>query len=286
MGGVRTIVAGGVAFGDSTSLPLIAGPCVIESADHAAAMARALRDITARCGVPFVFKASYDKANRTSIKSFRGPGLAEGLQILAALKADLNVPVLTDIHEPAQAAPVAEVADILQIPALLARQTDLVVAAAATGRPVNLKKGQFMAPLDMRHAVAKATASGNEQVIVTERGTLFGYRDLVVDFRSFPQLRSLGCPVVFDVTHSVQMPGGGDGASSGRPEFIEPLAAAGVAAGIDGLFLEVHDDPARARSDGANALPLDQLEPLLRRLLAIAEASRRSFAAVGVGDRR
>ena len=286
MGSVRTVAAGGVAFGDGTSLPLIAGPCVIESGEHAAAMAAALRDITSRCGVPFVFKASYDKANRTSIRSFRGPGLAEGLRILSAIKADLGVPVLTDIHEPAQAAPVAEVADIVQIPALLARQTDLLVAAAATGRTVNLKKGQFMAPLDMRHAVAKATAAGHDQVIITERGTLFGYRDLVVDVRSFPQLRSLGYPVVFDVTHSVQMPGGGDGASTGRPEFIEPLAAAGVAAGIDALFLEVHDDPASARSDGANALPLDRLEPLLQRLAAISEASHRRLAATAAGENR
>lgn len=286
MGSVRTVAAGGIAFGDGASLPLIAGPCVIESGEHAAGMAAALRDITSRCGVPFVFKASYDKANRTSIGSFRGPGLAEGLRILSAIKADLGVPVLTDIHEPAQAAPVAEVADIVQIPALLARQTDLLVAAAATGRTVNLKKGQFMAPLDMRHAVAKVTAAGHDQVIVTERGTLFGYRDLVVDVRSFPQLRSLGYPVVFDVTHSVQMPGGGDCASTGRPEFIEPLAAAGVAAGIDALFLEVHDDPASARSDGANALPLDRLEPLLQRLVAISEASHRPLAATGAGESR
>ncbi len=281
---MRTVAAGGVTFGDSKPLPLIAGPCVIESAQHAATMAQSLRDVTRRCGVPFVFKASYDKANRTSIESFRGPGLAEGLRILAAIKASLGVPILTDIHEPAHAAPVAEVADIVQIPALLARQTDLVVAAAATGRTVNLKKGQFMAPLDMQNAVAKATASGHDRVILTERGTLFGYRDLVVDFRSFPLLRSLGCPVVFDVTHSVQSPGGGGSASTGRPEFIEPLATAGVAAGIDGLFLEVHDDPARARSDGANALPLDRLEPLLRRLTAIAEACHRPRVATGARD--
>lgn len=283
---MRTVAAGGVAFGDGASLPLIAGPCVIENGEHAAAMARALREIARRCGVPFVFKASYDKANRTSIRSFRGPGLADGLRILAAIKANLGVPVLTDIHEPAQAAPVAEVADIIQIPALLARQTDLIVAAAATGRTINLKKGQFMAPLDMQHAVAKATAAGHDRVIITERGTLFGYRDLVVDMRAFPQLRSFGYPVVFDVTHSVQAPGGGDGASTGRPEFIEPLAAAGVAAGIDGLFLEVHDDPARARSDGANALPLDRLEPLLQRLLAISEASHRPLAASSAEDGR
>ncbi len=281
---MRTVTVGGITFGGGGPLPLIAGPCVIESAGHAAAMARALRGIAARCGVPLVFKASYDKANRTSIAGFRGPGLAEGLKILEAIKADLDLPVLTDIHEPSQAAPVAEVADILQIPALLARQTDLIAAAAATGRPINLKKGQFMAPLDMRHAIAKATAGGNDQVIVTERGTSFGYHDLVVDVRSFPQLRSLGCPVVFDVTHSVQMPGVGDGASSGRPEFIEPLAAAGVAAGVDGLFLEVHDDPAHARSDGANALPLARLEPLLQRIGAIAEAARRPLAAAGTGE--
>ena len=247
-------------------------------------MARALRGIASRCGVPFVFKASYDKANRTSIRGFRGPGLAEGLKILAAIKAELHLPVLTDIHEPSQAEPVAEVVDILQIPALLARQTDLISAAAATGRPINLKKGQFMAPLDMRHAIAKATATGNDQLIVTERGTSFGYHDLVVDVRSFPQLRSLGCPVVFDVTHSVQMPSGGGEASSGRPEFIEPLAAAGVAAGVDGLFLEVHDDPAHARSDGANALPLERLEPLLQRIGAIAEAARGPLAATGAGE--
>ena len=281
---MRTVTVGGITFGGGGPLPLIAGPCVIESAGHAAAMARALRGIAARCGVPLVFKASYDKANRTSIAGFRGPGLAEGLKILEAIKADLDLPVLTDIHEPSQAAPVAEVADILQIPALLTRQTDLIAAAAATGRPINLKKGQFMAPLDMRHAIAKATAGGNDQVIVTERGTSFGYHDLVVDVRSFPQLRSLGCPVVFDVTHSVQMPGVGDGASSGRPEFIEPLAAAGVAAGVDGLFLEVHDDPAHARSDGANALPLARLEPLLQRIGAIAEAARRPLAAAGTEE--
>lgn len=281
---MRTVTARGVTFGGGRPLPLIAGPCVIESAEHAAGMARALRGITARCGVPFVFKASYDKANRTSIRGFRGPGLAEGLKILAAIKAELDLPVLTDIHEPSQAEPVAEVVDILQIPALLARQTDLITAAAATGRPINLKKGQFMAPLDMRHAIAKATAAGNDQVVVTERGTSFGYHDLVVDVRSFPQLRSLGCPVVFDVTHSVQMPSGGDGASGGRPEFIEPLAAAGVAAGVDGLFVEVHDDPAHARSDGANALPLERLEPLLQRIGAIAEAARRPLAATGAGE--
>lgn len=281
---MRTVTAKGVTFGGGRPLPLIAGPCVIESAEHAAGMARALRGITARCGVPFVFKASYDKANRTSIRGFRGPGLAEGLKILAAIKAELDLPVLTDIHEPSQAEPVAEVVDILQVPALLARQTDLITAAAATGRPINLKKGQFMAPLDMRHAIAKATAAGNDQVVVTERGTSFGYHDLVVDVRSFPQLRSLGCPVVFDATHSVQMPSGGDGASSGRPEFIEPLAAAGVAAGVDGLFIEVHDDPAHARSDGANALPLERLEPLLQRIGAIAEAARRPLAATGAGE--
>lgn len=267
--GVPTVSAGAVVFGNQHPLALIAGPCVIESASHAIELAHAIGEVAVRCRTPFVFKASYDKANRTSLTSFRGPGLARGLEVLATIKERIGCPILTDIHEPAQAAPAAEVADILQIPAFLCRQTDLIVSAAATGRAVNLKKGQFLGPLDMRHAIAKVTASGNDRVLVTERGTTFGYQNLVVDMRALPQLRSLGWPVVYDVTHSLQLPGGGDGVTAGQSEYIEPLAAAGVAAGVDGVFLEVHERPAAARSDGQNALPLARLEPLLERLAAL-----------------
>jgi 2-dehydro-3-deoxyphosphooctonate aldolase (KDO 8-P synthase) len=219
--------------------------------------------------VPFIFKASYDKANRTSGTSFRGPGLDEGLRVLADIKARHAVPVLTDIHEPSHARPAADVADVLQIPAFLSRQTDLLTAAAKTGRIVNIKKGQFLAPDDVKHAVAKVVAAGNPRVIVTERGTSFGYHDLVVDMRALPMMRASGVPVIFDVTHSLQLPGGGDGVTAGRAEFIEPLASAGVAAGVDGVFLEVHEDPPRAKSDAQNALRIDRLEPLLHRLMAI-----------------
>ena len=258
-----------VAFGGGRPLVLIAGPCVIESDAHAYDLARQLVDIARRVGVPFVFKASFDKANRTSIRSFRGPGLSEGPRVLAGVKARLGVPILTDIHEPAQAQAAAEVADILQIPAFLSRQTDLLVAAAKTGRIVNIKKGQFLAPDDVKHAIAKVVESGNPRVVVTERGTSFGYHNLVVDMRAFPMMRALGVPVVFDVTHSLQLPGGGDGVTAGQAEYIEPLASAGVAAGVDGVFLEVHDDPSRAKSDAQNALKLDLLEPLLRKLAAL-----------------
>ena len=251
------------------SLVLIGGPCVIESERHALTLGRQIADIAKRAGVPYIFKASFDKANRTSAGSFRGPGLDEGLSILARVGREVGVPVLTDIHEVWQAERAAAAADVLQIPAFLSRQTDLIAAAAATGRPVNIKKGQFLAPMDMKHALAKALASGNDRVFVTERGTSFGYNNLVVDMRSFPMMRSLGHPVVFDVTHSLQLPGGGDGVSAGLAEYIEPLAAAGVAAGVDGVFLEVHEDPSRAKSDGPNALPLDRLAPLLDRLVRI-----------------
>ena len=260
--------AGGVSIGGG-SLVLIAGPCVIESESHAVETALALRDIARRAHVPFVFKISYDKANRTSGGSFRGPGLAEGVRVLARVREEAGVPILTDIHEPAQAAPVAEVADILQIPAFLSRQTDLITAAARTGRTVNLKKGQFLAPLDMRHAIAKVTAAGNQKVILTERGCSFGYHNLVVDMRAFPMMRSLGCPVIYDVTHSLQLPGGGDGVTAGQAEFIEPMACAGVGAGVDGVFMEVHQDPPRAKSDAQNALPLDLLPALLDTLVQI-----------------
>lgn len=251
------------------ALLLIAGPCVIESEEHAVGLARSLRDIAARTGVPFVFKASYDKANRTSGESFRGPGLTDGLRTLQRVRAEVGVPVLTDIHEPDQAGPVAAVADVLQIPAFLCRQTDLLQAAARTGRAVNIKKGQFLAPADMRHAVAKVTAAGNPHVFVTERGTTFGYNNLVVDMRALPMMRAFGYPVVYDVTHSLQLPGAGDGITGGQAEFIEPMASAGVAAGVDGIFLEVHERPDAARSDAQNALRLDLLERLLRRLVRI-----------------
>lgn len=265
---MKRVQIGGVAIGNGPLL-LVAGPCVIESEGHAVGLARAIRDIAARCGVPYVFKASYDKANRTSLSSFRGPGLAEGLRTLRRVREEVHVPVLTDIHEPAHAAPVAEVADVLQIPAFLCRQTDLLVAAAQTGRVVNIKKGQFLAPADMRHAAAKITATGNDRVILTERGTSFGYHNLVVDMRSLPMLRALGFPVIYDVTHSLQLPGAGDGVTAGQAEFIEPMARAGVAAGVDGVFMEVHERPELAKSDAQNALRLDVLEPLLTRLTAI-----------------
>jgi 2-dehydro-3-deoxyphosphooctonate aldolase (KDO 8-P synthase) len=274
----RRVTAGPVSLGSGAPLALIAGPCVIESGDHAAMIAEAVLKIATRCGIPFIFKASYDKANRTSIKSFRGPGIHEGLEVLGRIKSRLGVPILTDIHEAAQAAPVAEVADVLQIPAFLSRQTDLLVAAARTGRTINIKKGQFLAPADMKHAIAKVTESGNSQVFVTERGVSFGYNNLVVDIRALPILRSLGYPVVYDATHSLQLPGGGDGVTAGQAEYIEPLAAAAVAAGIDGLFIEVHDHPARARSDAENALPLERVEPLLRRLMRIDAAARETAA--------
>ena len=273
----RPFDIGGVPVGRG-GLLLIAGPCVIESPAHAIGLARAIRDIARRAGVPFVFKASYDKANRTSLASFRGPGLVDGLETLRRVREEADVPVLTDIHEPAHAEPAAAVVDVLQIPAFLSRQTDLLVAAARTGRVVNIKKGQFMAPADVRHAIAKVTASGNERVLVTERGVSFGYNNLVVDMRAFPIMRSAGYPVVYDVTHSLQLPGAGDGVTAGQAEFIEPLASAGVAAGVDGVFMEVHERPENARSDAQNALRLELLEPLLERLVRIHEVPRATAA--------
>jgi len=264
-------IADGVVLGRDP-LVLIAGPCVIESESHAIGLGRAIAEIARQAGVSYIFKASFDKANRTSADSFRGPGIESGLKTLAKVRDEVGVPVLTDIHEPWQAAPVAQVADVLQIPAFLSRQTDLIVAAAQTGKTINLKKGQFLAPLDMRHAIRKVIKAGNERVFVTERGFSFGYNNLVVDMRSFPMLRSLGSPVIFDVTHSLQLPGGGEGVTKGLAEYIEPLAGAGVGAGIDGLFLEVHEEPAKARSDAENALPLARLAPLLERLVRINAA--------------
>ena len=270
----REIPIGGVRAGGNQPLFLIAGPCVIESEGHALMIAEKLAEITTRANVPFVFKASYDKANRSSEQSYRGPGLTEGLRILRKIKDRFGIPVLTDIHEAAQAALVAEVADVLQIPAFLSRQTDLLVAAAKTGRVVNLKKGQFLSPWEMANAVEKVTKAGNDKVFLTERGASFGYQNLVVDMRSFPIMRKTGCPVVFDVTHSVQLPGGAGKSSGGQPEFIEPLARAGVAAGVDGVFLEVHENPALALSDGTNALPLAELPALLGKLKQIAALVR------------
>jgi len=266
---VTPVTAGPVTFGTGHPLAFIMGPCVIESEAHAMDLAVALGAIAARVGVPLVFKASFDKANRTSLGSYRGPGLAEGLRILARIKSRTGLPILTDIHETSQVPAASEVADILQIPAFLSRQTDLLVAAARTGCAVNVKKGQFLAPADMRHVVAKLTQSGCTRVLVTERGVSFGYNNLVVDPRAFPMLRLLGYPVIFDVTHSLQLPGAGDGVTAGLSQYIEPMAQAGVAAGVDGVFMEVHENPARARSDGPNALRLDLVEPLLCRLVAI-----------------
>jgi 2-dehydro-3-deoxyphosphooctonate aldolase (KDO 8-P synthase) len=280
MTAVRTVQLGTIPIGGGSPFVLIAGPCVIESEREATDLAGELAAIARRAGVPFIFKASYDKANRTSGTSFRGPGLDEGLRVLAAIKSRHGVPILTDIHEPSHAQPAADVADVLQIPAFLCRQTDLLVAAARTGRVVNIKKGQFLAPRDVTHAIAKVVNAGNPRVLVTERGTSFGYNNLIVDMRAFPMMRELGVPVVFDVTHSLQLPGGGDGVTAGLAEYIEPLASAGVAAGVDGVFLEVHADPARAKSDAQNALKLDLLEPLLRRLLAIDAIVKRTEARV------
>ena len=266
---VTPVSVGNVAIGGDHPLVLIAGPCVIESEQHARDVAGRLCEIARRAGVACIFKASYDKANRTSNRSFRGPGLEEGLRVLAGIKSAYGVPILTDIHEPSHARPASSVADVLQIPAFLSRQTDLIVAAARTGRVVNIKKGQFLAPDDMKHAIAKVRDAGNDQVLVTERGTSFGYHNLVVDMRALPMMRAEGVPVVFDVTHSLQLPGAGNGVTAGQAQFIEPLACAGVAAGVDGLFLEVHEDPPKAKSDAQNALKLSDLEPLLHRVLAI-----------------
>ena len=263
---MKPVSIGSFAVGGGNPIALIAGPCVIESRGHAIDLALALKGIAANCDIPLVFKASFDKANRTSGTSFRGPGLESGLRTLADVKARTGLPILTDIHEAAQADRVAEVADVIQIPAFLSRQTDLLVAAARTRKAVNVKKGQFLAPGDMRHVVAKIAAEGNESILVTERGVSFGYNNLVVDVRAFPMLRELGYPVVFDVTHSLQLPGAGDGVTAGLAEYIEPLASAGVAAGVDAVFMEVHEEPGRAKSDAANALRLDKLEALLLKL--------------------
>jgi 2-dehydro-3-deoxyphosphooctonate aldolase (KDO 8-P synthase) len=279
MTATREISLGPLRLGAGNPLFLISGPCIIESEAHARSMAERVTRIASDAGVPHIFKASYDKANRSSVKAFRGPGLTEGLRILGKIRSDLHLPILTDIHDASQAAPAAEVADILQIPAFLARQTDLLLAAAKTGRIVNVKKAQFLSPWDMGNVAEKIASSGNSKIILTERGASFGYNNLVVDMRSFPVLAKFGYPVVYDVTHSVQLPGGQGHASGGQPEFIEPLARAGVAAGIDGIFLETHDNPTAALSDGPNALPLAHLPQLLsclRELSALVRSWRAS----------
>src|SRR5262245_11407546 len=269
--GPHTVGDGGLTF--------IVGPCVIEAREHGLWLAQQVKDVGERCGARGVFKASFDKANRTSVSSFRGPGLDEGLRVLADVKTATGLPLLTDIHEPAQAAVAAGVVDVLQIPAFLSRQTDLLVAAARTGRVVNVKKGQFLAPKDMTHVISKITGEGNQSVLLTERGVSFGYNDLIVDMRALPMLRELGYPVVFDVTHSLQLPGAGDGVTGGLAQYIEPLASAGVAAGVDMLFMEVHAEPSQAKSDAANALRLDRLEPLILKLKRIDAAARETAGA-------
>ncbi|HEX8136557.1 MAG TPA: 3-deoxy-8-phosphooctulonate synthase [Pyrinomonadaceae bacterium] len=265
---------GSAVFGDGR-LSVLAGPCVIESEAHALMMARECAERARAAGLDYVFKSSFDKANRSSIKSFRGPGMREGLDILRRVKEEVGVPVVTDIHEISQVEEVAEVADMLQIPAFLSRQTDLIVAAARTGRAVNVKKGQFLAPADARNIVEKARAAGCEKLLLTERGVSFGYNNLVVDMRSFPIMRRFGAPVVFDVTHSLQLPGGLGHATGGLSEYIEPLARAGVACGVDAVFMEVHDHPEVAPSDGPNMLPLERLGPLLTMLRDIHALVRR-----------
>jgi 2-dehydro-3-deoxyphosphooctonate aldolase (KDO 8-P synthase) len=262
-----TVTIGKVRIGNALPLALIAGPCVLESRAHAFEIASALKEIAARCGIGLIYKSSFDKANRTSGRSPRGLGLSKALTIFADLREKLGVPVLTDVHQPDQCAAAAEAVDVLQIPAFLCRQTDLLVAAAKTGRPVNVKKGQFLAPWDMKNVVEKITSSGSRKVLVTERGVSFGYNALVSDMRALPQLAKLGAPVIFDATHSVQQPGGRGTASGGEREFIPALARAAVAVGVAGVFIETHQDPDRAPSDGPNMIPLKEIEPLLARLM-------------------
>ena len=275
---MKPFQVGNATFGDGR-LTIIAGPCVIESPEHTLMMARECAARAREAGLDFVFKSSFDKANRSSVTSFRGHGLEAGLEVLRAVKQEVGVPVLTDVHEISQVGPVAEVADMLQIPAFLSRQTDLVLEAARSGRAVNVKKGQFLAPQDARNIVDKARAAGCERLLLTERGVSFGYNNLVVDMRAFPIMGGFGVPVVFDVTHSLQLPGGLGHATGGQSEFIEPLARAGVAAGVDAVFMEVHECPERALSDGPNALPLDRMQSLLNMLRDIHALVRHATGA-------
>lgn len=266
---MKEIHIGKWKVGENTPLLVIAGPCVIEDESTTVAIARELKEIQQRLNIPLIFKASYDKANRTSINSYRGPGLEAGLDLLDFIRARFELPVLSDVHQVSEIEKAVQILDVIQIPAFLCRQTDLLVAAGRTGRPVNIKKGQFLSPWDMQFVVEKIAETGNDQILVTERGATFGYNNLVVDMRSLPILSDLGYPVIFDATHSVQLPGGGQGVSGGERKFVPFLARAAVAAGVQGVFLEVHLDPEKALCDGANSWPLDQLEPLLRSLMAI-----------------
>ncbi|HVV80192.1 MAG TPA: 3-deoxy-8-phosphooctulonate synthase [Pseudolabrys sp.] len=269
-----TVSAGQVKFGNALPLALIAGPCQLESRDHAFEMATALKEITSKLGIGFVYKTSFDKANRTSASGKRGLGLEKSLPIFAELKSKLGVPVLTDVHDESQCKPVGEAVDILQIPAFLSRQTDLLIAAAKTGKVVNVKKGQFLAPWDMANVVAKVTGAGNRNVLVTERGVSFGYNTLVSDMRALPVLKDIGAPVIFDATHSVQQPGGQGASSGGERKYVPVLARAAVAVGVAGVFIETHQDPDRAPSDGPNMLPLKEMEGLLRRLMAFDQLGK------------
>jgi 2-dehydro-3-deoxyphosphooctonate aldolase (KDO 8-P synthase) len=278
MSAMQAVTIGPVRIGAGVPLALIAGPCVLEDETLALEIARSLAVLRDRLGLGVIFKASFDKANRTSVKSYRGPGLKRGLELLAKIKRKTSLPVLTDIHVPQQARPAAAVVDILQIPAFLCRQTDLLVAAGRTGKPVNIKKGQFVAPNDMLQALEKVRSTGNRQVFLTERGSTFGYNNLVVDMRSLAQMRALGVPVVFDATHSVQLPGGQGTSSGGERKFVPLLARAAVAARVDAVFMEVHPCPEKARCDGPNSWPLAQLEPLMRTLMAIDKLARRAEA--------
>ncbi|RQD76148.1 MAG: 3-deoxy-8-phosphooctulonate synthase [Halanaerobium sp. MSAO_Bac5] len=262
-----------IIFGDSKSpFVLLAGPCAIEEEERVFKIAEGIKEITSKLGIPYVFKSSFDKANRSSIESYRGPGIDKGLEILNRIKKDLNLAVISDIHLPEQAEKAAEVLDIIQIPAFLSRQTDMLVAAGKTGKIINVKKGQFLAPWDIDQVVNKIESTGNENILLTERGVSFGYNNLVVDIRSLPRMRKTGYPVVFDVTHSVQLPGGAGDSSDGEKEYVPYLMRAGLAAGVDSLFMEVHDNPAEAKSDGANMIPLDELENILKQALAVDNA--------------
>lgn len=274
---MNTVRVANFEIGAGNPLALLAGPCVLEDLDRCLYIGRTIKEITWRLGIPYIFKASFDKANRSSFNGFRGPGLKKGLKMLQKIKDELKVPIVTDIHTEAQAAPVAEVADVLQIPAFLCRQTDLVYAAAKTGRVINVKKGQFLAPKDMRNVVDKIHEGGNSNILLTERGASFGYNNLVVDMRSFPIMRSLGYPVVFDATHSVQLPGGAGTSSAGNREYVEYLTRAAVGDGVDALFMEVHDNPEEALCDGPNMVYLDKLEALLKDSLAIYEVVRKKL---------
>jgi 2-dehydro-3-deoxyphosphooctonate aldolase (KDO 8-P synthase) len=269
----RTVTVGGVTFANDRPIALFAGPCQMESRAHALEMASALKEIAGRLGIGLVYKTSFDKANRTSLTGKRGIGLDAALPVFAEIRESLGLPVVTDVHEAGQCARVAEAVDVLQIPAFLCRQTDLLIAAAKTGKVVNVKKGQFLSPLEMANAVKKVEECGNRRIVLTERGSSFGYNNLVVDMRSFPILRGFGYPVVFDATHSVQLPGGGGTKSSGQREFVEPLACAAAGAGVDGFFMEVHPNPDEALSDGPNMVPLHQLKTLLERVMRICDAA-------------